>query len=280
MMIDAMSGEANPRCSPQPRESKVMLLFTTAPAGASRTLTIVESVLSNFAYLFRTSAPLAVFLRYATTLARYRTIKRRFAHDEADFREAMKAGHFAHDWFSPKLPFWLYTFKKLAFADQALNILEIGSWEGMSSCFLLRTLPNARLTVVDTWQGGDEHAGLISLPPVEANFDFNTAPYRDRLTKMKGSSASYFATLPPKPQFDLVHVDGSHDSNDVIVDAVQGFARLKVGGIMIFDDYFWWEHEDLQISPAPAINAFLRMKAGKYAFVLVYYQIILKKLAD
>ena len=99
-----------------------MPLSTTALAGANRTVTIVESVLSNFAYLFRTSAPLAVFLHYAMTLARYGAIKRRFARDEADFREAMKAGRFAHDWFSPKLPFWLYTFAKLAFADRGPSI--------------------------------------------------------------------------------------------------------------------------------------------------------------
>ena len=60
--------------------------------------------------------------------------------------------------------------------------------------------------------------------PGEDNFDFNTAPTATGW-RMKGLAS--FAALPPAAILG-VHVDGSHDSNDVIVDAVE-FARLKVG---------------------------------------------------
>ncbi len=140
-------------------------------------------------------------------------------------------------------------------------------------------MPNARLTCVDTWQGSDEHVGLAALESIEAKFDSNTAPYKDRLTKCKQPSLAFFAESPAVPRFDLIHVDGSHHADDVVVDAVQSYARLKVGGIMILDDFLWRDYESRRDNPAAAINAFLRLKAGTYEFVLVYYQVILRKLA-
>jgi predicted O-methyltransferase YrrM len=241
--------------------------------------TIVRSVLSNFLHLFRTSAPLSVHLHYASTLARYFGIKKKYRSEEDGFREAMKAGSFSTDWFSAKIPFWLHTFHKLDLLQKELDVLEIGSWEGMSSCFILKTLPSARLTSVDTWQGSFEHEGLVALDTIEAKFDGNTAPYRDRLTKCKQSSLAFFGSSPLEPRFDLIHVDGSHHCDDVLADAVQSYARLKVGGVMILDDFFWRDYEHRHDNPAAAINAFLRLKAGTYEFVLVYYQVILRKVA-
>ena len=242
--------------------------------------TISRSVLSNFVHLFRTSAPLTVHLHYASTLARYFQINKRYRAQQDGFREAAKAGHFSTDWFSAKIPFWIHTFKRLDLFEEELDILEIGSWEGMSSCFILKTLPKARLTCVDTWRGSYEHAGIAALDAIEAKFDLNTAPYRDRVTKRTQSSRAFFGESPAKPRFDLIHVDGSHHYDDVLVDAVQGYARLKVGGVMIFDDFFWRDYENRRDNPAAAINAFLRLKAGTYEFVLVFYQVILRKLSD
>ncbi|MEI7872110.1 MAG: class I SAM-dependent methyltransferase [Alphaproteobacteria bacterium] len=245
----------------------------------NRAVTVAGGALSNFVHLFRTSAPLAVPLHYASTLARYFQIKKRYRAEENDFREAMKAGRFSTDWFSQKIPFWLHTFQSLDLFRKDLDILEIGSWEGMSSCFILRTFPNARLTCVDTWQGSDEHVGLAALESIEAKFDGNTAPYKDRLTKRRQSSLAFFSESPAVPRFDLIHVDGSHHADDVVVDAVQSYARLKVGGVMILDDFLWRDYQSRRDNPAAAINAFLRLKAGTYEFVLVYYQVILRKLA-
>tara|TARA_R110002110_G_scaffold119309_2_gene293735 strand:+ start:19812 stop:20003 length:192 start_codon:yes stop_codon:yes gene_type:complete len=58
----------------------------------------------------------------------------------------------------------------------------------------------------------------------------------------------------------LTYVNGSHHKNDVIIDAVKCFEMLKVGGIMIFDDYFWQYYPDAIDNPAGAINTFLRLK--------------------
>ncbi len=235
-------------------------------------------VLSNFGYFFRTDAPFGVHFHYLKTLLAYGRIRGRHRAAQRDFAEWAKHGKFSTDWVNAKIPFWLEAFSALT--ARQIEVLEIGSWEGMSSCFLLRTFPEARLTCVDTWMGGDEHQGRLGLNEIEANFEANIATFRERVTKIRNSSLGFFAATPPEARFDLIYVDGSHRADDVIVDAIQSHARLKVGGLMILDDYLWREYDDWRNNPAPAINAFLKMKPGCYEYLLVYHQIILRKVAS
>jgi predicted O-methyltransferase YrrM len=54
--------------------------------------------------------------------------------------------------------------------------------------------------------------------------------------KFKGTSYKFFSENTVKEYFDLIYVDGSHHTDDVIVDAIKSFELLKIGGIIIFDD--------------------------------------------
>ena len=110
--------------------------------------------------------------------------------------------------------------------------MEIGSWEGLSSYFILSALPNATLTCVDTWEGADEHKSGDAttsdvLSSIESSFDNNMAPYNKRLTKYKGTSYSFFNKYFKENVFDLIYIDGSHYCDDVIIDAIKGFGMLK-----------------------------------------------------
>lgn len=39
--------------------------------------------------------------------------------------------------------------------------------------------------------------------------------------------------------FDIIYIDGNHEPEYVLEDAVLSFRKLKKEGIMIFDDYGW-----------------------------------------
>lgn len=39
--------------------------------------------------------------------------------------------------------------------------------------------------------------------------------------------------------FDIIYIDGNHEPEYVLEDAVLSFRKLKINGIMIFDDYGW-----------------------------------------
>jgi len=85
---------------------------------------------------------------------------------------------------------------------------------------------------------------------------------------------------------DFVYVDDSHQAPDVLEDAVLSFRILKVGGVMICDDYLWsWEQpgrDDILNSPKLAIDAFTNIYRRKMAILahLRLYQLALRKLAD
>ncbi|RKT25386.1 methyltransferase family protein [Paraburkholderia sp. RAU2J] len=181
------------------------------------------------------------------------------------------------------------------------RILEIGSYEGASACYLIDTLAPYQpieLHCIDSWEGGIEHqAGGVApadMSAVEARFHRNVTlaagkyPGRAQLTAHKGYSDECLARLIAagrKGYFDFVYVDGSHQAADVLADAVLGFRLLKVGGIIVFDDYLWSEQlpsgKDPLRCPKPAIDAFVNLNFRKLEVLSApLYQLYVRKVSD
>ena len=60
--------------------------------------------------------------------------------------------------------------------------------------------------------------------------------------------------------FDLIYVDGAHDSKNVIIDAILSYKLVKQDGIIIFDDYLWkTKDKNLLKSPKFAIDSFVNI---------------------
>lgn len=181
------------------------------------------------------------------------------------------------------------------------KILEIGSYEGASICYLIETLGNQQdlqVFCADTWEGGIEHQSgdyaVQDIAAVEARFDANVRAAcakasRDvTVEKCKLRSDRLLAKLITEGHegsFDFVYVDGSHQAPDVLADAVLGFRLLRIGGVMGFDDYLWAEElpggKDLLQCPKPAVDAFTNMYARKLQIVWApLYQLYIRKTAD
>jgi predicted O-methyltransferase YrrM len=246
----------------------------------------LRSLLRDIRYLLKTYAPRDVLSGYVT--GRFANSRRACIHltRQREFRRLSSSLVISNDWFTHNIPHWLEAFDKYGLTSKSeVNALEVGSWEGLSSFFLLHSLPNARLTCVDTWEGADEHkAGDAATPDtlskIEKSFDANLSPYEARLTKYKGTSYSYFNEYTARDKFDFIYVDGSHHCDDVLVDAIKSFSLLKAGGILIFDDYFWHYYPRANDNPAAAINVVLRLKKGSYDVFRVYRQLIIVKKHD
>ena len=170
------------------------------------------------------------------------------------------------DWFSNHIPAWDGILAQLA----PRRVLEIGSYEGLSTTYIIERCTSfgpLQIDCIDTW------AGAVDLPPgamagVEARFDQNVKQAIGRaaapvsLRKIKKRSAPALAGLVAAGEepFDLIYIDGSHTAPDVMIDAVLAFQLLRVGGVMIFDDYLWSMEPALSVDPLnmpkPAIDAF------------------------
>lgn len=175
---------------------------------------------------------------------------------------------FTHDWFSHNIKFW----EVILDTTNPSRILEIGSFEGMSTCYLIDKLAQHRaleIYCLDSWEGGIEHIGF-DMKMHERNFHYNTnhsircAPYPVRINKRKGNSLVELSKLVVESvePFDLVYIDGSHKTADVFVDAALSFNLLRVGGVMIFDDYKYSPNENSSFEqeqfehPKNAIDSF------------------------
>lgn len=174
------------------------------------------------------------------------------------------------------------------------KILEIGSYEGASICYLIKKLAghtDLEIHCVDPWADGIRKEDMES---VEARFWHNTrlaiekSPHKVDLIVHKGFSDEYLPRLLSegnKNYFDFIYIDGSHRASDVLFDAVLAFKLLKVGGIMVFDDYLWGtkslEGNKFFNIPKAAIDAFVNIHFTKliiHRYSL--YQLFIEKQAE
>ncbi len=207
-----------------------------------------------------------------------------------------------------------YQFTNTWFRDAAKNvwdqlipqikpkkILEIGSYEGASACYLIDQLAvesEIEIHCVDTWEGGVEHqkGGFVeaNMSGVESRFKINTQIAIENTRKKvnlivhKGLSDDCLAGLisaGKKEYFDFIYIDGSHKAPDVLCDAVLGFKLLKVGGYMAFDDYLWSEDlpygKDPIRCPKPAIDAFTNLFCREIRILSApLFQLYIQKIAS
>jgi len=236
--------------------------------------------ISRACHLLKSQTPLAVYLK----LIKFVLFKKRmsgYMDKKIAFENSLANKKFSVDWFIGNIPIWHDVFCEAGIEqNKKYNILEIGSFEGLSSLFLLQTFPYSMVTCVDTWAGADEHSTL-DMRKIEDNFDFNTSPYKDRLIKYKGTSFSFFEKRDVYNEtYDIIYVDGSHYVDDVMVDGLRCFSMLKNGGLIIFDDYMWDGYRQMSANPAAAINALIKMKSNFLKVKAAYRQLILLKIAS
>jgi hypothetical protein len=198
----------------------------------------------------------------------------------AAFQEEVVArGSFSQDWVTTRFSSWRPILEELE--SQPAQILEIGSFEGLSACYLLWRLPRARITCVDPFIGTPEQAGLDTRA-LEEIFDANIALIdSSRVRKVVGDSKHRLLDLGAEDaRFELIYVDGSHFGLDVLVDASLSWQLLVPGGVIVFDDYRWnYLGDDPMLRPGKAIDAFREVLVGKYELLFADEQVALRRSA-
>ena len=233
--------------------------------------------LKKINFLLRSATPLIVYIALIQNKIRKNKYKKLTSFNN-NFLSIIQEKKYSVNWFSENIEHWVFTFEGSGMKSRSLNILEIGSWEGISASFILSYFANSTLTCVDTWAGADEHSE-IDMGRIERNFDENISTFPNRVVKIKLDSASFFAKYKSSEKFDLIYIDGSHYVDDVLMDAISAFECLNVGGILIFDDYLWNQYADIQENPALAVNTFIRLKKPHIKVLAAYSQLIVKKIS-
>lgn len=164
---------------------------------------------------------------------------------------------FTKDWFSINIPHWEKLLDRYK-GKPNLRFLEIGCFEGRATVWLLEhilTDTTSKITVIDTFKGSQEHK-KIDLTSLKQTFEKNIKPYKSQVDILEGKSQDFFPSSD-RNYFDFIYIDGSHEAIDVLRDGICSWDMLKIGGMMIFDDFTWGEEFAPEMRPFNAIKGLL-----------------------
>lgn len=117
------------------------------------------------------------------------------------------------------------------------NYLEIGVRRGRSACVVASACPDVRIYAADLWQEG--YAGNENPGQAFVRRELAKIGHKGPLEFLEGDSG---VTVPrlwddyPELSFDLVTVDGDHSADGAWRDLVNVAPRVRVGGVLVFDD--------------------------------------------
>ena len=162
-------------------------------------------------------------------------IKLDFSHLKKEFENYIKLKNFSQKWFLNNFEVFHHYLPKDY--ETSFSYLEIGSYEGLSALNVLYNYKNSKVTTIDLW--GESNANSESLnvkfSEVENKFNKNLEGYE--YSKIKNDSIIALRELLKKELFfDFIYIDGSHNGEDILSDAIESYKLLNIEGIMIFDD--------------------------------------------
>jgi len=182
----------------------------------------------------------------------------------------------ADNWFTT-IPLWS--------APTPIKYLEIGTFYGANLFSVALTYaahPQSRLYCIDPWVDYEDYPeykdrAYTQVESIYATFlsNLDGSGFKDKVTVIRG----YSHQEVPKFEddfFDIIYIDGNHEPEYVMEDAVLSFRKLKVGGFMVFDDYLWGGPDLTTLG----IDGFLRSYHKRLSSekTLVNYQIIVQKI--
>lgn len=128
--------------------------------------------------------------------------------------------------------------------DKPIRYLEIGAFYGANLLSVASSYakhPDSILIAVDPWTDYSEYPEYKGQQ--ESIYDtfqsnISNSEDKDKIVVKRGYSHQVVPTFEDN-SFDIIYIDGNHEPEYVLEDAVIAFRKLKVGGYMIFDDYGW-----------------------------------------
>jgi SAM-dependent methyltransferase len=125
-----------------------------------------------------------------------------------------------------------------------IRYAEVGAFYGANMVSVAETYgahPESTLIAIDPWTDYSdypEYKGQQLTIYDAFTRNMQLCGLQDRVTVKRGYSNEVLPTLEDN-SFDIIYIDGNHEPEYVLEDAVLAFRKLKVGGRLIFDDYGW-----------------------------------------
>ena len=191
---------------------------------------------------------------------------------------------FTSDWFSHNIG----NFSAIKeFLGEVNDILEIGSYEGRATCWMLENMLSDKgtITCIDPFANNQINPfnGEVATEDRtwENRFRKNIALYKKSKQKIDINVALSFPTLAKfiveNRKFDFIYIDGNHCCDTVMSDAVMAWGLLRKGGVLLFDDYLFENDPDILGRGKLSIDAFCTAFTRQFRWVLINYQLAIQK---
>ena len=187
---------------------------------------------------------LKYFLHYYKSKALKKRCKKDYASQKKIFEQKLDHKNFSQKWFLNN--FEIFTFFLPKDKSLKFDYLEVGCYEGLSSFYVLSEYKSVNAFFLDIWDMPNPNSKTLShnFGLIEKTFDQNLSGFDFK--KMKNDSViSMRKLLKENVHFDFIYIDGSHNGEDILSDAIEAFKILKVNGLMFFDDFL--QHDDNRI---------------------------------
>ena len=187
---------------------------------------------------------LKYFLHYYKSKALKKRCKKDYASQKKIFEQKLDHKNFSQKWFLNN--FEIFTFFLPKDKSLKFDYLEVGCYEGLSSFYVLSEYKFVNAFFLDIWDMPNPNSKTLSpnFDLIEKAFDQNLSGFNFK--KIKNDSViSMRKLLKENVHFDFIYIDGSHNGEDILSDAIEAFKILKVNGLMFFDDFL--QHDDNRI---------------------------------
>ncbi len=214
-------------------------------------------------------------LQYFKSKILKKKCKKKYEFKKIRFEEKILKKKFSNKWFLNN--FEIFSFFLPDDKNVKFDYLEIGCYEGLSSFYVLSEYNNVCAYLIDLWDLPNPNSQIISnnFNLVEKNFDDNLNEFVYKKIK-EDSVIGMRKLLKENKFFDFIYIDGSHNGEDVLSDAIEAFKILRVDGILFFDDFL--QHDNSRTFQSyEGIEKFLSLYSD--FIVIKYFQsnLIIKK---
>lgn len=180
--------------------------------------------------------------------------------------------YFTHDVFSEQIPILSKLLDSLEGNNNGINILEVGSYQGMSTCWLLdKILVNSADRLICVEEKCDR----------QLRENLAKTGSQQKVTVLEGDILSQLASLPLN-SFDLINLyERQKQADPLEKNAILVWKLLKSGGILIFNDYGWASLAYPQLNPTQGIDKFLASTKNLWQIIHhspTTFQLIIRKL--
>tara|TARA_A100001388_G_scaffold79077_1_gene56656 strand:+ start:371 stop:1018 length:648 start_codon:yes stop_codon:yes gene_type:complete len=185
---------------------------------------------------------------------------------------------FGRDWFYKSEIYQQAKFFLGSKINERLKILEIGSFEGLSTTYFIDNFlskSDSTLTTVDPFilYSENDHISLLDHIQIK-NFFFNISQskYPEKVQYLGLTSDHFFEVN--KNKYNFIYIDGMHTKEQIPKDIINSWDSLLIDGIIWMDDYLG-DNSKLKKSFDDTIASL----KGKHEVIHKGYQIAIKKLS-